>query len=70
MGTAYGGVFFISSIGMGVGSYAGGYIFDLLGSYRWLYLGSFTVGLAAALLALTLRRPALVPAPAVSPVLH
>jgi MFS family permease len=70
MGTAYGGVFFISSIGMGVGSYAGGYIFDLLGSYRWLYLGSFAVGLAAVLLASTLRRPALVPAPAISPALH
>jgi MFS family permease len=70
MGTAYGGVFFISSIGMGVGSYAGGYIFDFLGSYRWLYLGSFAIGLAAALLAVTLRRPALVPAPAISPALH
>jgi MFS family permease len=70
MGTAYGGVFFISSIGMGVGSYAGGYIFDFLGSYRWLYLGSFAIGLAAALLALTLRRPQPVPAPAMAPVLH
>lgn len=70
MGTAYGGVFFISSIGMGVGSYAGGYIFDFLGSYRWLYLGSFAIGLAAALLALTLRRPQSVPAPAMAPVLH
>jgi MFS family permease len=70
MGTAYGGVFFISSIGMGIGSYAGGYIFDLLGSYRWLYLGSFAVGLAAVLLASTLKRPETVPAPAVSPVLH
>lgn len=70
MGTAYGGVFFISSIGMGFGSYAGGYIFDFLGSYRWLYLGSFAIGLAAALLALTLRRPQSVPAPAMAPVLH
>ncbi|MBI3029087.1 MAG: MFS transporter [Candidatus Rokubacteria bacterium] len=70
MGTAYGGVFFISSIGMGVGSYAGGYIFDLLGSYRWLYLGSFAIGLAGVLLASTLRRPEAVPAPVVAPVLH
>ena len=31
MGTAYGGVFFISCIGMGLGSYAGGVIHDLLG---------------------------------------
>ncbi|MBI2555240.1 MAG: MFS transporter [Candidatus Rokubacteria bacterium] len=70
MGTAYGGVFFISSIGMGVGSYAGGYIFDLLGSYRWLYLGSFTVGLAAVLLAITLRRPGPLAAPVMAPALH
>jgi len=33
MGTAYGAVFFISCIGMGVGSYAGGAIHDALGSY-------------------------------------
>ena len=70
MGTAYGGVFFISSIGMGFGSYAGGYIFDLLGSYRWLYLGSFAIGLAGVLLASTLRRPQSVPAPAMAPALH
>ncbi len=70
MGTAYGGVFFISSIGMGIGSYAGGLIYDTLGSYRWLYLGSFAVGLAAVLLALTLRRLQAVPAAAISPVLH
>ena len=70
MGTAYGGVFFISSIGMGVGSYAGGYIYDLLGSYRWLYLGSFAVGLAAVLLAVTLRRSEPIAAPAMAPVLH
>lgn len=47
MGTTYGAVFFISSIGMGVGSYAGGYLFDLLGNYTWLYVGSFLVGGAA-----------------------
>ncbi len=70
MGTVYGGVFFISSIGMGIGSYAGGYIFDVLGSYRWLYLGSFAVGGAAVLLAASLRRPEASPTPAISPVLH
>jgi len=70
MGTVYGGVFFVSSIGMGIGSYAGGYIFDLLGSYRWLYLGSFATGSAALLLAATLRPPRVAPAPAISPVLH
>ncbi len=62
MGTAYGAVFFISCIGMGIGSYAGGAIHDALGSYTWLFLGSFAVGSMAVALALTLRRPAAVPA--------
>ncbi len=70
MGTVYGGVFFISSIGMGIGSYAGGYIFDVLGSYRWLYLGSFAIGIAAVLLAASLRPPRLAPTPAMFPALH
>ncbi len=70
MGTAYGGVFFISCIGMGIGSYAGGFIFDLLGSYQWLYVGSFAVALTAVLLALTLRPPRTAPARVISPVLH
>ncbi|MBI4589706.1 MAG: MFS transporter [Candidatus Rokubacteria bacterium] len=70
MGTIYGGVFFISSIGMGIGSFAGGYIFDLLGSYRGLYLGSFAIGMTAVVLALTLRPPRGAPAPGFPPVLH
>ena len=35
MDTAYGAVFFISCIGMGLGSYAGGALHDLLGSWPW-----------------------------------
>ena len=57
IGTAYGGVFFISCMGMGLGSYAGGIIHDLLGSYLWLFLGSGAIGTMAIVLALTLRRP-------------
>ena len=59
MGTAYGAVFFISCIGMGVGSYAGGAIHDALGSYRWLFLGSFAIGTAAVFVGLSLRPPRL-----------
>jgi MFS family permease len=66
MGSAYGAVFLVSTVGMGVGSYAGGAIHDRLGSYVWLYLGSGGIGLAAVLMALTFRRPR--PAPAVAPV--
>ena len=67
LGTAYGGVFFISCIGMGLGSYAGGAIHDLLGSYQWLFLGSFAIGAMAIVLGVTLRAPAAAPLPRPSP---
>ncbi len=69
LGTAYGGVFFISCIGMGLGSYAGGAIHDLLGTYQWLFLGSFAIGVMAVVLGVTLRAPAAVPIPRPSPAL-
>jgi MFS family permease len=68
LGTAYGGVFFISCIGMGLGSYAGGAIHDLLGSYQWLFLGSFAIGTMAIVLGVTLRAPTVIPVPRPSPV--
>jgi MFS family permease len=67
LGTAYGGVFFISCIGMGLGSYAGGAIHDLLGTYRWLFLGSFAIGMMAIVLGVTLRTQVAVPVPRPSP---
>jgi MFS family permease len=57
MGTAYGAVFLISTLGMGIGSYAGGLLYDRLGSYAWLYGGSFAIGALAVVLALTFRPP-------------
>jgi MFS family permease len=64
MGSAYGAVFLISTTGMGLGSFAGGWFYDQLGGYAWLFLSSAAIGLAAMLLALTFRRP--VPAAAVA----
>jgi MFS family permease len=55
MGSAYGGVFLISTLGMGLGSFAGGWIYDHLGSYAWLYLSSAAIGAMAGVLALTFR---------------
>jgi MFS family permease len=69
MGTAYGAVFFISCIGMGLGSYAGGALHDLLGSYQGLFLASFAIALMAVVLGVTLRPPAAVPVPRPSPAL-
>ena len=57
MGTAYGGVFLVSTLGMGIGSFVGGVLYDRLGSYAWLYMGSFVIGAAAIVLALTFRAP-------------
>ena len=64
MGTVYGAVFMISCIGMGLGSWAGGAIHDALGTYQWLFVGSFAIGAAAAVLGVALRPPARVVAPA------
>jgi MFS family permease len=64
MGAAYGAVFLISTLGMGLGSFAGGVLYDRLGSYLWLYTGSFAIGAAAVALALTFRTPSILPRPA------
>jgi len=55
VGMAYGAVFFVSTLGMGLGAYAGGYVYDRLGAYAWLFAGSFAIGLAAVVLALAFR---------------
>jgi len=52
MGTVIGATSMIASLGMALGPAAGGWIFDSYGSYGWLYLGSFGMGLAAAAIAL------------------
>jgi predicted MFS family arabinose efflux permease len=64
VGATFGGIFFISCIGMGLGAYGGGVLFDHLGSYWGLHLASTLVGAAAVAVALTLRRPVTLAAPA------
>jgi MFS family permease len=57
MGTMYGTVFGISSVGMGIGSYLGGFFFDLSGTYAGLYVVSFLLGVSAIILGFGLRPP-------------
>ena len=57
-------VFLISSIGMGLGSYAGGLIHDAVGTYEWLFLGSLAVASMAVVLGMSLRPPAAITATA------
>ena len=57
MGTAYGAVFLVSTLGMALGAWSGGWFYDHLGSYAWLYLGSAAIGVGAISIALTFRPP-------------
>jgi len=57
VGTAFGGIFFISCIGMGLGAYGGGLLYDQLGTYWSLHLASTLVGAGAVGMAMTLRPP-------------
>jgi len=55
MGTTFGAVSMFANLGMALGPWAGGYIFDTYGSYAWLYIGSFSAGLGAVVVSLTFR---------------
>jgi MFS family permease len=55
MGTVIGGISMAGSLGMATGPVAGGLIYDSIGSYTWLYLGSFGMGLGAFVIAMTFR---------------
>jgi MFS family permease len=57
MGTAFGTVAMVSTLGMAIGPWAGGWLFDTFGSYFWLYIGSFGIGLGAVAIAFTFRPP-------------
>jgi sugar phosphate permease len=57
MGASYGGIFFLSCIGMGLGAWGGGQLFDHTGTYGMMYVLSFLYGSAGAILALWLRAP-------------
>jgi MFS family permease len=55
MGTVIGGTAMAGSLGMSAGPVAGGLIYDSFGSYTWLYVGSWAMGLGAFLIAMTFR---------------
>ncbi len=55
MGTVIGGTAMAGGLGMATGPLAGGLIHDSLGSYAWLYLGAWGIGIGAFLVALTFR---------------
>jgi MFS family permease len=64
MGTIIGGTAMAGSLGMSTGPVLGGWIYDTTGTYGWLYIVSFALGIGAFLIAMTFRpfpRPQPVP---------
>jgi MFS family permease len=55
LGTVIGGTSMAGSLGMAAGPLAGGLIFDYAGSYAWLYIGSWAMGIGAFLIAMNFR---------------
>ena len=47
----------VSSLGMAIGPWIGGWIYDTFGSYAPLYVYSFAIGLGAAAIALAFPPP-------------
>ena len=54
MGTVLGALMIGSSLGMALGPALGGWVYDNLHSYAWMYIGSLFVGLGAVAIALAL----------------
>jgi MFS family permease len=67
MGSVFGVVAMVSTLGMAIGPWAGGWLFDTFGAYTWMYLASVGVAIGAAAIALTVRPPRLRTAVRLSP---
>lgn len=65
MGTTFGAVTMVASVGMALGPLAGGWLYDNYASYVGMFIGAGIVGLGAVLIGLAFRAPvAPVPEPA------
>jgi len=67
MGGVVGAASLVASLGMSLGPLAGGWIFDAYGTYTWLYVGSFALGLGAVGIALAFPPFPQGPQPVVQP---
>ena len=61
MGTVLGAAAMVSSLGMAIGPWIGGWLFDTFGSYAPMYIYSFAIGLGAAAIALAFPPPMMRP---------
>ena len=61
MGATFGAVSAAATLGMALGPWAGGWLYDAVGSYSWMFIASSAIGAAAVMVALTFRPPRRVP---------
>jgi len=67
MGSAFGAVSLAATLGMALGPWVGGWLYDALGSYAWMFVGSSAIGLGAVAIAFTFRPPRVLGAPLLTP---
>jgi MFS family permease len=67
MGTVFGALGAVATLGMAIGPVAGGFFYDSFGSYFWLFAGSAGIGLGAVAIAATFRPPQPVQVPLATP---
>ena len=67
VGSVFGAVSTAATLGMAIGPWVGGRVFDSVGSYAWMYVGSFAIGLGAVAIAFTFRPPRGLSAPLLAP---
>jgi MFS family permease len=67
MGAAFGAVSVAATLGMALGPWLGGALYDALGSYAWMFVGSSAIGLGAVAIAVTFRPPRTIGTPLLAP---
>ena len=67
MGTAFGAVSVAATLGMALGPWLGGALYDSLGSYAWMFIGSSAIGVGAVAIAVTFRPPRALVTPLLAP---
>ena len=66
MGTVFGAVSLGATLGMASGPLIGGWLYDAVGSYAWMFIGSSAIGFGAVAIAFTFRPPSLARTPLVA----
>jgi MFS family permease len=67
MGSAFGAVSLAATLGMALGPFLGGWLYDAVGSYAWMFLGSSAIGVGAVAIAFTFRPPHELKTPLLTP---